>query len=144
MYFSDEQGCSVTAYTLDTTAGTLSPFQTISTLPEGYSDSNTCSQIQIAPSGKFLYAPTRGHNSIASFTVESSTGRLTATGRVPTEPVPRAFSLDPTGSFLFAAGLDSGRLASYQVNPDSGQLTPLETYEGGNRPMWGLITRLAG
>ena len=144
VYFSDEQGCSVTAYTLDTTAGTLSPFQTISTLPEGYSDSNTCSQIQIAPSGKFLYAPNRGHNSIASFTVESSTGRLTATGRVPTEPVPRAFSLDPTGSFLFAAGLDSGRLASYQVNPDSGQLTPLETYEGGNRPMWVLITRLAG
>ena len=144
VYFSDEQGSSVTAYNLDPSAGTLTPFQTISTLPGGYSERNSCSQIQITPSGKFLYAPNRGHNSVASFTVHSSTGRLTATGRVPTEPVPRAFSLDPEGSFLFVAGLDSGRLASYQVHQDSGELTPLETYEGGNRPMWVLITKLTG
>ena len=35
----------------------------------------------------------------------------------------------------------AGRLASCQ---DSGQLTPLETYAGGNRPMWVLMTRLTG
>ncbi len=144
VYFSDEQGCSVTAYTLDTTAGTLSPVQTISTLPEGYGESNTCSQIHIASSGRFLFAPNRGHNSVASFAIDAATGRLTATGRVPTEPVPRAFGLDPEGRFLFVAGLDSGRLASYQIDQDSGELTPLETYEGGNRPMWVLITELAG
>ena len=144
VYFSDEQGSSVTAYNLDTSAGTLTPFQTISTLPRGYSESNTCSQIQITSSGKFLYAPNRGHNSVASFIINPSTGRLTATGRVPTEPVPRAFSLDPEGDFLFVAGLDSGRLASYQVSQDSGELTPLETYDGGNRPMWVLIVKLAG
>ena len=142
VYFSDEQGSSVTGYHLDPSAGTLAPFQTISTLPADYSDANTCSQIQIAPSGRFLYAPNRGHNSVASFTVDASTGRLTATGRVPTEPVPRAFSLDPAGSFLFVAGLDSGRLASYEVDPDSGELSPLETYDAGNRPMWVLITEL--
>ena len=144
VYFSDEQGSSVTAYDLDSSAGTLAPFQTISTLPAGYSEANTCSQIQIAPSGRFLYAPNRGHNSVASFIVDSSTGRLTAAGRVATEPVPRAFSLDPEGSFLFVAGLDSGRLASYQVDQDSGELTPLETHEAGNRPMWVLITDLTG
>jgi len=143
VYFSDEQGSSVSAYNLDPSAGTLSPFQTISTLPEGYSDPNTCSQIQIAPSGKFLYAPNRGHHSVASFSVDAS-GRLTATGRVATEPVPRVFSLDPGGGFLFVAGQGSGRLASYQVDQDSGQLTPLETYEGGNKPMWVLITQLSG
>ncbi len=144
VYFSDEQGSSVSAYNLDPSAGTLSPFQTISTLPEGYSDPNTWSQIQIAPSGKFLCAPNRGHHSVASFSVDSSTGRLTATGRVATEPVPRVFSLDPGGGFLFVAGQGSGRLASYQVDQDSGQLTPLETYEGGNKPMWVLIAQLSG
>jgi 6-phosphogluconolactonase len=144
VYFSDEQGSSVTAYQLDPSAGTLAPFQTISTLPAGYRDANTCSQIQIAPSGRFLYAPNRGHNSVASFGVDASTGRLTATGRVPTEPVPRAFSLDPDGSFLFVAGLESGRLASYRVDPESGELTPLETCDAGNRPMWVLITALPG
>ncbi len=144
VYFSDEQGSSVTAYKLDPSAGTLAPVQTISTLPEGYSEPNTCSQIQLSSSGKFLYAPNRGHNSVASFSVDPSTGRLTATGRVSTEPVPRVFSLDPDGGFLFAAGQQSGRLASYRVDQHSGELTPLETYEVGNNPMWVLITQLTG
>ena len=145
VYSSDEQGSSVTAYNLDPSAGTLTPFQTISTLPGGYGrERNTCSQIQIAPSGKFLYVPNRGHDSVASFTIDPSTGRLTPTGWVPTEPRPRVFSLDPEGNFLFVAGRDSGRLASYRVDQDSGKLTPLETYEGGNAPLWVLITRLSG
>ena len=71
LYFSDEQGCSVTAYNFDAEAGTLSAFQTISTLPEGFTERNSCSQIQIAPSGEFLYAPNRGHNSIACFSVDA-------------------------------------------------------------------------
>ena len=50
VYFSNEQGCSVTAYALDTSGGVLSPFQTVSTLPEGYSGGNSCSKIRITPS----------------------------------------------------------------------------------------------
>jgi 6-phosphogluconolactonase len=144
LYFSNEQGCSVTGYRLDTATGTLSAFQTITTLPAGYTERNTCSQIQISASGKFLYAPNRGHNSIAGFSVDPSTGRLTAIGHVSTEPVPGAFSLDPEGTFLFAAGNQSGRLASYRINGDTGELTPLETYAVGQRPMWVLMTRLGG
>ena len=144
LYSSDEQGSSATAYSLDPSAGTLSHLQTISTLPEGYRGTNTCSQIQVSPSGKFLFVPNRGHNSIASFRIDSSTGRLVTAGRVPTEPGPRAFSLDPEGNVLVVSGRESGRLASYRVNQDSGELTPLETYEGGDTPMWVLITTLTG
>ena len=144
VYFSDEQGCSVTGYNLDSSTGTLSAFQTITTLPEGYSGRNTCSQIQITPSGKFLFVPNRGHNSIAGFSVDSSSGRLTAAGRAPTESVPSAFSLDPDGNFVFAAGSESDRLASYRVNDVTGELTPLETYAGGKRPMGVLITNVGG
>jgi 6-phosphogluconolactonase (cycloisomerase 2 family) len=144
LYFSNEQGCSVTGYRLDTATGTLSAFQTITTLPAGYTERNTCSQIQIASSGKFLYAPNRGHNSIAGFAVDPSTGWLTPIGHVSTEPVPSAFSLDPESTFLFAAGNQSGRLASYRINGETGALTPLETYAVGQRPMWVLMTRLGG
>ncbi len=144
VYFSDEQGSSVTAYRLDASVGTLAPLQTVGTLPPGYDERNTCSQIQIAPSGRFLYAPNRGHNSVASFTVDPSTGRLTATGHVATEPVPRVFSLDPDGRFLYVAGQQSGRLAAYRVDPGDGTLVPLETYEVGNNPMWVLTTTLTG
>jgi 6-phosphogluconolactonase len=141
VYFSDEQGCSVTGYRLDPTAGTLSAFQTISTLPDGYTGRNTCSQIQLTPTGHFLYVPNRGHNSIAGFAVGAA-GRLTAVGRVATEAVPSAFSLDPTGQFIYAAGSATGRLAAYRIDGETGALTPLETYPVGQRPMWVLTTRL--
>jgi len=142
LYSSNEQGCSVTAYRLDSSLGTLTPFQTVSTLPKDYRGRNTCSQIQIAPSGKFLYAPNRGHNSIACFSVDTSTGRLTSIGQAASEAIPRAFSLDPEGNFLFAAGLESGRLASYRINGDTGELEPLEVYTVGKAPMWVLTMRL--
>lgn len=144
VYFSDEQGCSVTGYHLDTATGALTAFQTITTLPEGYTGRNTCSQIHISPSGKFLYVPNRGHNSIAGFSVDASDGRLTAIGHVSTEAVPNAFSLDPEGKFIFAAGAASGRLASYRINGETGELTPLETYAVGQRPGGVLVTSLGG
>ncbi len=139
VYSSNEQGCSVTAYKFDRASGTLSPFQTAPTLPDGYSERNSCSQIQITPSGKYLYAPNRGHNSIAGFAVDGADGTLTPLGQTPTEDIPRAFSLDPSGNYLYAAGLESARLASYRVNADSGALEPLEIYPIGQGPMWVLV-----
>jgi len=142
VYFSNEQGCSVTLYRLDGTAGTLSAVQTVTTLPDGYSARNTCSQIHLTPAGQFLYVGNRGHNSIAAFAVDPATGRLTAIGHVSTEAVPSAFGLDPAGHFLFAAGTASGRLASYRINEETGALTPLATYAVGQRPAAVLATRL--
>jgi 6-phosphogluconolactonase len=142
VYFSNEQGCSVTAYRLDRSAGTLSAVQTISTLPAGFSERNTCSQIHLTSSGRFLYVGNRGHNSIAGFAVDPANGQLTAVGQVPTEAVPSAFCLDPAGRFLFAAGSASGRLASYRIDGDSGALTPLATQPVGQRPAAVLATRL--
>jgi 6-phosphogluconolactonase len=144
LYFSNEQGCSVTAYRFDTSAGTLSAVQTVSTLPDGYTGQNSCSQIRVTPSGKFLYAPNRGHNSIACFAVDSSTGLLTSVGQAPSEQIPRAFNLDPDGKFLYAAGLESGRLAAYRIEQDSGRLEPLKTYTLGARPMWVMTVNVAG
>ena len=142
VYFSNEQGCSVTGYRLDTATGTLSAAQTISTLPDGYTARNTCSQIHLTPSGRFLYVGNRGHNSIAGFAVDSASGRLMAIGRVSTEAVPSAFGLDPAGHFVFAAGTASGRLASYRINQETGALTPLTTYAVGQRPGAVLAVRL--
>ena len=141
VYFSNEQGCSVTSYRLDPATGTLSAVQTITTLPDRYTARNTCSQIHLASSGQFLYVANRGHNSIAGFAVDG-TGRLTAIGHASTEPVPSTFCLDPEGHFVFAAGTESGRLASYRINGETGALTPLATYAVGRRPMGVLATRL--
>jgi 6-phosphogluconolactonase len=144
VYFSNEQGCGVTAYRLDGAAGTLSAVQTISSLPAGYSQRNTCSQIHLTESGRFLYVGNRGHNSIAGFAVDPATGHLTAIGRTPTEAVPSAFALDPAGHFLFAAGTATGRLASYRIDAETGVLTPLATQAVGQRPAAVQTVRLDG
>jgi 6-phosphogluconolactonase len=141
VYFSNEQGCSVTGYRLDPATGTLAAAQTITTLPDGYMARNTCSQIHLTPSGQLLYVANRGHNSIAGFRVDT-TGLLTPAGHASTEPVPSAFCLDPAGRFVFAAGSASGRLASYRIDGETGALTPLATYDVGRRPQAVLATAL--
>ncbi len=138
LYFDNQEGNSVAAYKLDTAAGTLTPLQSISTIPQGYTQKSKTADIQISPDGRFLYVNNRGHNSIAVFAVDAANGRLTATEHVPTEPEARSMCLDPGGNFLFVAGLTSGRLVSYRVNQDSGKLTAFETYNVGNSP-WHLL-----
>ena len=142
VYFSNEQGSSVTAYRLDPATGTLSTTQTLTTLPEGFTARNTCSQIYVTASGQFLYVGNRGHNSLAGFTVNASSGQLTALGQTATEAVPSAFGLDPAGQFVAAAGTVTGRLAVYRIQGESGALTPLTTYAVGRRPMAVLITQV--
>ena len=134
VYFSNEQGCGVTSYRVDQSNGTLAALQTVSTLPAGFDARNTCSQIHLTPSGRFLYVGNRGHNSIAGFRVASETGLLTSAGHAATESVPSAFCLDPEGKFLFAGGTASGRLASYRIDGDSGALIPLAVADVGPRP----------
>jgi 6-phosphogluconolactonase len=143
VYCSNEAGNSVTAYRFNPSLGTLSAFQTVSTVPDGYKGKSAPADIQITPSGRFIYVSNRGHNSIACFSVDPITGRLTSLGQVPAESNVRSIKLDPGGKFLYTAGLDSGLLVSYQVNPDTGELKPHETYTVGKGPWWLLITKPA-
>src|SRR5256885_45022 len=94
VYFSDEQGCSVTAYRVDRAAGTLSVVEATPSLPAGVTVRNTCSQIYLTPSARFLYVGNRGHNSIAGFAVDPATGRLTPAGHAATEAVPTPFRIE--------------------------------------------------
>ncbi|NKB58109.1 MAG: beta-propeller fold lactonase family protein [Alphaproteobacteria bacterium] len=139
IYVSNEQGCSVSVCALDTGTGTLSLLQTISTLPDSWAGESKCSQIRISPGGRFLYAPNRGHDSIAEFSVDPDSGLLTSLGHTAAEPVPRAFEIDPAGHFLLSAGLESGRLAVYQIDNESGRLERIATHEVGAKPMWVAI-----
>ena len=141
MYFSNEQGCSVSSYAINQDNGTLSHLQTVPTLPDGVDVRNTCSQIQFSPDGSLLFVPNRGHNSVASFAVDGD-GKLTPAAHAATEAVPSAFSLDPAGRYVFAAGSATNRLAAYSVDGASGAMTALDTYEVGARPMSVLTVEL--
>jgi 6-phosphogluconolactonase len=139
---ANEFGSSVTAYRLGKADGSLSELQTLSSLPANAVGTNTGADIHITPDGRFLYASNRGHESIAAFSLDAVSGRLTSIGFFPTEKTPRSFSLDPTGRFLYAGGQGSGKIAAYCIDQESGQLTRLVTYDAGKNPVWILTVRL--
>ncbi|MEA2632123.1 MAG: 6-phosphogluconolactonase, partial [Chloroflexota bacterium] len=125
-YVINEMACTVTAFDYDPERGALSEIQTISTLPEGTRGSNlSTAEVQVHPSGRFLYGSNRGHNTIAIFAIDAATGRLRPVGHQPTQgKTPRNFGIDPTGRYLLAANQDSGTVVAFRINPQTGQLEP--------------------
>jgi 6-phosphogluconolactonase len=140
-YVANEQGSSVTAYDLDAKAGTLSPRQTLSTLPKEWQGVNACAELKVHPSGRFLYVSNRGHDSIAGFTLDDD-GKMTTLGQTPTEKTPRSFDIDPSGQFLYAAGEGSGKLATHQIDAKTGALNLVKTREVGKTPWWVLAVEI--
>ncbi len=93
-----------------------------STLPAGYAGSSYNADIHVHPNGKFVYVSNRGHNSIAWFIVDESTGGLKMAGHVSTEgDWPRNFSLTPDGRFLLVANRRTDDIAVFSVDPESGE-----------------------
>lgn len=136
LYAVNEHADSVTRFTM-AVDGTLSAEETVSTLPNNVDgNSNTCADIHVTPSGQFLYASNRGHNSIAMFTINGD-GTLTPNGHQPTEAVPREFEVTPDGRFVYVAGQQSGNLAAYAIEAN-GTLASLATYPVGQAPLWVL------
>lgn len=123
-YLICELNSTMIAYAYDPARGTLSELQTLSTLPAGYSGDTTCAEVQVAPSGRFLYGSNRGHDSIAIFALDAETGTMTAIGHESTRGhTPRNFTLSPKGDFLAAANQDSNSVVMFRVDAERGTLT---------------------
>ena len=124
-YVINELDSTVTALNYDAHRGLLKDFQTISTLPPGFSGANSCADLHVSPNGKFLYGSNRGHDSIVVFAIERGSGRLTYVENVSTGgKTPRNFTLDPTGRLLLAANQKSDSVVTFRIDPGTGRLTP--------------------
>jgi len=137
LYCDDEKGDSVTAYHFNRETGQLKAFHTCSTLPANFDGSqNTCADIEITRDGKFVYASNRGHNSIAGFSVDAKTGKLTSIGQFATGNTPRSFNLDPNNRYMIAAGQRSHDLHVYKRDSKSGSLKRIHQQPTGQGPSW--------
>jgi len=124
-YVINELKSTVTAFAYDAERGTLQTLQTVSTLPDEFDGRNTTAEVQVHPSGKFLYGSNRGHDSIACFRIDAATGRLTPIGHEPTQGKnPRNFGIDPTGAYLLAANQDGDNVVAFRIDPAGGKLHP--------------------
>lgn len=125
-YVLHEHDLAVTVYDYDAKAGSMKAKQTILTVPKDeLADlkAKSCSEIRVHPSGKFVYAANRGHDTITAFRVNQDTGTLEVIEREHVRgATPRNFNLDPSGKWLIAAGQQSHNLAVFEVNQDTGEL----------------------
>jgi 6-phosphogluconolactonase len=120
MYVLSEMGSSITVLSRDN----MTELQTVSTLPKDFTGASTGAEIMIHPSGKFVYASNRGHDSIAVFSADAK-GLLKPVEYASTQgKTPRGFVLDPTGNWLIAGNQDSDTMIIFKVNHGSGKLTP--------------------
>jgi 6-phosphogluconolactonase len=123
-YVVNELQSTITAFAYDASHGGLRKLKTVSTLPKNFSGSNDTAEIKVHPSGKFLFASNRGHDTIALFSIDSKTGTLTLVDHFPTQgKTPRNFEIDPTGKFLFVANQDTNNVVVFQIDSNNGRLT---------------------
>jgi 6-phosphogluconolactonase len=126
-YVINEKNMTVTAFSHDAARGGLTQVQTVSTLPPGKAVEAgfSTAEVQVHPSGRFLYGSNRGHNSIALFTIDEGSGRLAFVDTTPTEGnTPRGFGIDPTGAYLLAANQRSDTVVVFRIDRASGRLAP--------------------
>jgi len=136
VFVLNELNSTLRSYTWDPDRGLLGSVQSISTLPEGYKGVNTTAHVVVAPSGRFVYASNRGHDSIAVFSLDPSTGRLTAVERVWTMgETPRNMAIDPSGEWMFVAHQNTDNIVGFRVNQSTGRLTPTGQFIGTGQPV---------
>jgi 6-phosphogluconolactonase len=124
MYVLGELASTVTVFASDGPEKFRS-VQSVPMLPAGFSGRNDAAEIEIHPSGKFLYASNRGHDSIVAYAIDAKNGTLTQVEDVPTGgKEPRHFAIDPTGSFLLAENQNTNTIVEFRIDPATGKLTP--------------------
>jgi 6-phosphogluconolactonase len=125
VYVVCEMGSSVAVFSYDAGKGSLTPVQTISTLPADFTGVSASAEIEVDRSGRFLYASNRGNDSITVFAIDAKKGTLTNVQVEPTQgKIPRNFALDPTGKYLVAANQNSNQMVVFDVDQTNGQLKP--------------------
>jgi 6-phosphogluconolactonase len=125
-YAINELNSTVTALAYDYQHGTLKELQSLSSLPADFKGRSFPAEVQVHPSGKFLYGSNRGHNSIAIFAIDPVRGTLTPQGH-QTHHIknPRNFGIDPTGQFMLVANQDGNSVVCFRIEAKTGALTPV-------------------
>jgi 6-phosphogluconolactonase len=125
VYLINELAGTITVFSYNAENAGMTQVQTISTLPRDFSGNNTDAEIALHPSGKFLYASNRGHDSIAVFAVDQTTGKLTFVEHQSTMGrTPRNFAIDQTGHWLLAENQGSDLVVVFAIDSDTGKLRP--------------------
>jgi len=118
-YLINELNSTVTAFRVNKERAVLSEIQNIRTLPAGFEGESTCADLHITPSGQYLYASNRGHDSLAIFAIDQNSGKLELIGFESTKgETPRNFAIEPNGEFLLVGNQDTDNIVIFRIEHD--------------------------
>jgi 6-phosphogluconolactonase len=124
-YVINELNSTINVYAYNPNAGALRVVQTVSTLPEYFDGANTTAEIDVHPSGKWVYASNRGHNSVVLFTVDFQKGTLTYVEEQGTGgKTPRHFGIEPSAEHLAIGNQESDTVLVCRIDAGNGRLKP--------------------
>ncbi len=126
VYVLNELASTVTAFRYDPARGALAAFQTVSALPASAAPGSMAAEIRVHPTGRWVYASNRGHDSLAVFDLDPADGTLTLAIAEPCRGAwPRHFTLTPDGAWLLAANERSDSVTVFRVDPATGRLAAI-------------------
>ena len=124
-FLINELDSTLAALSFNARKGVFEELQVVPTLPAGFQGESTCADVQVAPSGQFVYASNRGHDSLVIYRIDQRTGKLAYVGHHSTQGrTPRQFEIDPAGRFLLVGNQDTDTIVPFHVDQQTGTLTP--------------------
>jgi 6-phosphogluconolactonase len=120
-----ELDATMSALAYDARSGTLSRVETWPLLPDDFEGVRSGADVEVHPSGRFVYGSNRGHDSIAMFAVDEASGRLRPMGHRSSEGrTPRDFVISSDGRFLLVGNQDSDTVVVMPIDRTTGELGP--------------------
>ena len=128
LYCIYELDCTIDLYDWNVSNGVAAPVlrkdSVISTLKSRAAlPGSTACEIVVSPDGRFVYANTRGENSLVVYRVNASTGLLTEQQRVFSGGgLTRHFAFDPSRRWLLCANQGTSTVTVFAHDPGTGRL----------------------
>jgi 6-phosphogluconolactonase len=137
-YINGESNLTIIACDYDADKGVLTQKQVLSTLPKDVvRKGGSTAETVVHPSGEFVYVSNRDpYNSIAIFSVDPETRKLTAVGHQNMGvKTPRNFAIEPTGKYMLVANQSGGNVIVFRINQSTGELIPTRSSVNVSRPV---------
>ncbi len=136
LFVNNEISLTCTVFQYDSEKGAITRLDTVSCLPKDvpWEARFSTAETRVHPNGKFVYVSCRTHDTIARFSFDEATGKLTHLGNTPSGGnIPRNFNITPDGQWLLCAHQDSGNIVVFKVDAATGDIAPTgkEVHVGG-------------
>ncbi len=135
-YVINELNSTITALAYNSKSGVLNEVQTTSTVPADYKEPNFTAEVDVDPSGKYLYGSNRGQDTLVVFQIDPKKGTLARVAEHQTRgKKPRHFGIAPSGRHLVIANQETDTILCCEIDPSDGRLHPSDVLAEAPSPV---------